>query len=138
MTAGLRISARRGATSKKIPKASALYVHFSKESYDCDDCVFWLKGDRCHIHSPNFETKGEDSCGFMIQGEPQTYKGLGHLNMEPTETGFAKNVHEAGCKRCRHFDAKDKDCELVDRKSPGDDAGIIAPGACCALQEGKR
>ena len=134
----VQLSARRHqkAGGGTIPKANALYVHFSKEAYDCDDCVFWLEGDRCLIHGANFEAKGEDSCGFMIQGKPDTYKGMAHLNMKPVETGFARNVHEAGCRRCRHYG--NRDCNLVDKDSPGDDRGIIHPGACCALQEGKR
>lgn len=122
-----------GQNSRKVPKSSALYVHFSGEEYDCDECVFWFSDNKCLIHRSNFSTFSEDSCGFMIQGKPDTFTGKPHLNMDPLTTGFVRNIEGGGCRKCRFF--RDKDCERVDKNSKGDDPGMIHPDACCALQE---
>lgn len=121
--------------AKKISKANALYVHFSGEEYDCDDCALWLTSERCIVHRSNFDVRGKDSCGFMIQGSPDTFRGRPHLNMDPDQTGFVRNIEGGGCSICKHFGPRD--CELVDKDSDGDDPGEIHPRACCALQEKK-
>ncbi|MDE2102398.1 MAG: hypothetical protein KGL39_34445 [Patescibacteria group bacterium] len=123
--------------SQKIDKSSALYVHFSGEEYDCDECAFWLTDKRCVIHRSNFDVRSEDSCGFMVQGRPDTFAGKPFLNMDPKTTGFTRNIEGGGCRNCIHFGSSTRDCDRVDRGSSGDDPGEIHPDACCALQEKK-
>lgn len=119
--------------TNKIPKSEALYVHFPGEEYDCDECVFWFSDNKCLIHRSSFVVREEDSCGFMIEGAPDTFYGRPHLNMDPKTTGFVRNIEGGGCRQCKFYE--NRDCHRVDKHSPGDDPGEIHPDACCALQE---
>lgn len=134
----VQIQLSRTSGTRKLPKTSVLYAHYSGEAYDCDDCAFWLSADdKCVIHRSNFPVHDEDKCGFMIQGAPDTFRNRPHLNLDPDQTGFVRNWGGKGCKVCVYW-SSDRDCEKVDRNSDGDDPGEINPGACCVLQKLKK
>lgn len=129
-----RTSPTNGQNPRKLPKTSVLYAHYSGESYDCDDCAFWLTDKRCIVHRSDLTVNEDDKCGFMIQGKPDTFWGKPHLNLDPKQTGFVRGWGGEGCRVCVYYNTS-RDCEKVDKNSPGDDPGEINPMACCALQK---
>lgn len=117
----------------KLSKGSVLYVHSIAKGYDCDDCPAFLpESSRCVLHGRDDKIGSMDSCGYWMGGLPGAL-GLVPLGLvTKQESGFAENVHGAGCEQCIHFNAEDWQCEVVDETSPGDDPGMIHPDACCA------
>jgi hypothetical protein len=117
-----------------IPKGSALYLHAPQPNYDCDDCAAYLMADRrCALHGRDDYIGMEDSCGYFMPGAPGTlgFVPLGLLTKQ--QSGFAEDVSEASCKRCKSWDPENWACALVDKDSLGDDPGLIHPDACCCL-----
>lgn len=130
----VKIQPTRTSGTGKLPKSSVLYAHYSGESYDCDDCAFWLTDKRCIIHRSNLTINKDDKCGFMIQGRPDSYSGKPFLNLDPAQTGLVRDWGGRGCSVCEYYSVN-HDCSKVDKNSDGDDPGEINPNACCALQE---
>jgi broad specificity phosphatase PhoE len=116
-----------------IPKLAAGYVHFPSGEYDCDDCPFWLKGNRCVLHGPDDDLLAHDACNYMVLGVPGSLgdRPMGYLRKD--QSGFVRSVNGFSCRRCRFFNREANACSEVDKDSPGDDPGSIQPKGCCNL-----
>jgi len=115
-----------------IPKQVAGYVHKYGTDYLCLDCPEWNADNLCHLHSNTQLVTISDTCNYWTQGQPEHLVPIGALTA--TESGLARRVNGAGCKRCEYFNVEKWDCEKVDKDSEGDDPGVIHPDACCNAQ----
>lgn len=121
-----------------ISKEAVLYIHLRDTEYSCSDCTMLIPHKHlCAIHKRTEDIADIGSCGFFYQGEPAG-KGSGYLTV--IQSGYEESEDGFSCKRCAHFDAKNDDCELVDRDSEGDDTnskgiGVIHFDACCNAWE---
>jgi hypothetical protein len=129
----------------KIPKEAVLYIFRPETKYTCDKCVYSKNKDipryqtrKCKILGPLEDIKAFGSCGFWIHMDPvgeatPEIPWIGVITKQ--QAGYFENEQGFSCKRCKYFDAKNLDCEKVDKDSPGDTSGItsgiIHPNACC-------
>lgn len=119
-----------------IPKASVLYIHASPGitpecSYLCGECVF-LRGNDCAllVREDCLVSLERGGCGLFIDGVPDD-EGSIYPFLTKEQVGYVENENGFGCRRCKEFRPSSLDCDDVDKKSLGDDPGMILPGACC-------
>jgi len=125
----------------KIPKEAVLYIFRPETKYTCDKCVYSKNKDiepdethKCKILGPLEDIKAFGSCGFWIHMDPvgeatPEIPWIGVITKQ--QAGYFENEQGFSCKRCKYFDAKNLDCEKVDKDSDGDTPGAIHPNACC-------
>lgn len=58
---------------KRITKAAALYRHPDADA-QCENCVFFLKPDRCHLHGPSDDISETGCCGYFLAGPGRSHK----------------------------------------------------------------
>jgi len=121
----------------KVSKQGALYIHRTNTDYRCKDCIMFIPSmERCWIHSDIQVIKPNGTCGYFVKGKPQpNLKPLSLVSAK--ESGYIEFKSEGGCDGCEYFSSFKRDCQVVDKDSPGDDPGEIHPKACCANFEEK-
>lgn len=126
------------AAIKKFPKWGVLYLHRTDKDYRCRECALFIPAhNRCYIHSPNVEIKPNGYCGYWVVGKPMPAGTKPVGSVSKVESGYGEDFNGTTCAKCEYFDAKNWDCEVVDKDSPGDDPGEIHPHGCCARQSPK-
>lgn len=123
---------------KKLSKGSVLYLHVKGTDYQCRDCAAFLPdADGCAFHVRSEVIRPYGGCGLFLLGKPGTYTVRPHHPLLKVESGYVESREGFTCRRCEYFAESRFDCEVVDRDSPGDDPGEIAPGGCCNNWEKK-
>lgn len=116
-----------------IPKQVAGYVHKENTEYLCIDCPMWMQDNLCYLHAADVLVTAIHTCNYWTDGPPVHLAPIGALT--PLESGLARRQNGASCKRCEYWDMTTWNCSKIDKDSPGDDAGVIHPDACCNHQE---
>ncbi len=121
----------------KLSKAEAGYIEANNSEFVCGDCVFAKNAGGGAFNCGLMETAGpismeSGSCNNLIYGVRGSE--LPYIaDKTLVELGYMENEFGFGCKRCRHWDMKKRDCDEVDKNSPGDTPGEIAVTTCCNL-----
>jgi len=118
------------AEQNKISKEVVCYVSRPETEYTCDSCIYY-KEKKCALYGPTIEIKPYGGCNLYIHGEPGKIEIPWIGLVTKLETGYMENKQGFSCKRCEEFIPESNGCEKINKYSPGDDAGMINPNACC-------
>lgn len=126
----------REEQEEKCTKQGTLYIHKLGTDYQCKDCLHFLPDiQRCYLMGGQDVVKPYGTCGYWTEGPPNPFVLPPTEKLTKLEAGYEERAAGFSCKRCKHFSSTKLDCEVVDKNSPGDDAGMIHPNACCAAWE---
>lgn len=126
----------------KLKKNQVLYSSKKIDSYSCSNCIFFIADkNRCYIHQRNEEINSQGTCNYFISGNKINFLfPSGFVNKY--SSGYDEPESLVNCSNCENF-IPDKnnldsgDCNLVDKKSDGDDSGFISCSGCCNLWQDK-
>ena len=122
----------------KISKTDAGYLSRHDCEFNCGSCTAVIQDGKyayCSYFGPN-ETVNPTygSCNYFSPGGPLVNTPYFTNNFEKQELGYTENSGKQGfgCKRCTYISFEKRDCQKVDKDSPGDTPGEISPeSGCC-------
>lgn len=120
----------------KNTKAEVGYISVNNTDFLCCECVYAKSLGGTAFGCALMETASPismatGSCNSFVHGVRGTELPW-IADLSKTELGYAENEYGFGCRRCYHWYMSKRDCDEVDKSSPGDTPGEIAVTACCS------
>jgi hypothetical protein len=115
-------------------KAAVGYVFAPGTSVLCGECAY-IQEDLCTDHPgpEQFVSLETGSCNDWQ--DRRAGPVLGNHSRAWLMVAYAENDNGFGCRRCIHMGYPKRDCNAVDKDSPGLTPGEIHPYGCCNLWE---
>ena len=104
----------------------------------CNNCVTWVRTNRCLVHDPDLEVKKNMICGYYIYGTPQERwpESWEHEPVDKELSGLDTVDGGTSCDVCKWYDGDDDEglCQAVNELGTTSPAPVQARG-CCARWE---
>jgi hypothetical protein len=102
---------------------------------NCDNCMMWVRTNKCVIHSKSKAIQAKDVCGYHVYGQPME-EWMDHPGMQPVNPKYSGLTHvEEGthCGNCMHFSGDRCTAAKTDK---GTSHPPVDVNGCCARWEG--